>query len=84
MDPTKRLSSFLSTNPVAEKSSQPPRKPKSVAVIGMDVYDHGLPPAEQEVPGSRADDHGQAEPGVEGHDDQHQKVSQGELQRFQN
>ena len=50
-----------------------------MAVIGMDVYDNGLPPAEQEVAGRRADDDGQAEPRVERHHDQHQKVSKSEL-----
>jgi|APCry1669189241_1035207.scaffolds.fasta_scaffold804493_1 hypothetical protein len=36
-----------------------------MAVVATDVYNHGLPPAEEEVAGSRANDDGCAKPGVD-------------------
>ena len=63
------------------KSSEPSKKSPSVAVVAADVYDDRLPPSEEKVTGSRAENDGQAEPGVERHHDQHQEVRYRQLQR---
>ena len=52
-----------------------------MAVIAGHVDDDGLPPAEKEVTGGGAEDDGQAEPGVESHDDEHEEVGECQLKR---
>ena len=52
-----------------------------MAVIAGHVDDDGLPPAEKEVTGRGAEDDGQAEPGVESHDDEHEEVGECQLKR---
>ena len=48
-----------------------------------DVNDHCLAPAEQEVAGSRADGHGDAQEAVVGHEDQHEQVGHAHLEHMQ-
>lgn len=43
------------------------------------VYDRGLPPAEEEVPHSEAEDQGETQPHVVRHEDQHEGVGGGGL-----
>ena len=48
-----------------------------------DVNDHRFAPAEQEVAGSRAEGHGDAQEAVVGHEDQHEQVGHADLEHVQ-
>lgn len=58
------------------------RRGRLVAVLGH-VDDHRLFPAEQEVPEGGTEHHGQAEPRVVRHEDQHQQEAQRDLEDVQ-
>ena len=53
-----------------------------MTIIGH-IDDDGLPPAEEEEAGSRAEDASQAQPDVVRHEDQHQAVRDEELDTVQ-
>ena len=51
----------------------------SVTMFSAHVHHHGLLPAEHEVAGGGAQGHGQAQPDVVRHEDQHETVGQHDL-----
>lgn len=48
-----------------------------------DVDDHGFPPAEEEIAEPCPQEDGETEPGVVGHEDEHEEVGEEELQHVQ-
>ena len=49
----------------------------------VDVDDDGLLPAEDEVAGAGAEDDGDAEPAVVGHEDKHEEIADGDPDNVQ-